>query len=218
MMVPVNVCFLIRYSVFYFKHRCYSACEALNGKIYTIGGIVSTSSNPHSWDVYDPQTSSWTSYEDPKNGFPPSQYSMVLDGKIYIHCGYTSISPSSIVHEPSTGKWEEVDNDMASGWHGPAVVIDGILYVLDQRSGIKVMMWDKTLREWFPVQRLSVHLTIPPCRLVAIGKKILVIGKGLSTVMFDVDNASRMDRVLVCSSAPRLSSDEKVISCKPLAV
>ncbi|PIN22846.1 hypothetical protein CDL12_04442 [Handroanthus impetiginosus] len=199
--------------------RCFFAYEALDGKIYAIGGLGSKSSNPHSWDIYDSHTDRWSSHVDP-NVIPDIEDSMVFDQKIYIRCGISAISSHTyaVVYKPSSGNWEHADADMACGWRGPAVVIDGILYVLDQTSGVKLMMWQKDAREWIALRRLSTHLLRPPCRLVAIGKKIFVIGKGLSTVMFDVENAGCVDGVLVSSSVLNLTSDDEVISCKSLAI
>ncbi|KAG8391824.1 hypothetical protein BUALT_Bualt01G0227200 [Buddleja alternifolia] len=199
--------------------RCYFAYETFDGKIYAIGGLGSKSSYPHSWDVYDPETNSWKSHVDPKI-IPDIEDSMVLDGKIYIRCGTSTVSSHvyAVVYEPSSATWQHADADMARGWRGPAIVIDEVLYVLDQSSGVRLMMWQKDVREWVAVRRLSMHLTRPPCRLVAIGKKIFVIGKGLSTVMFDVENAGCVDGVLVSSSIVKLTCDDEVISCKSLAI
>ncbi|KAL0379525.1 UNVERIFIED_CONTAM: F-box/kelch-repeat protein SKIP4 [Sesamum angustifolium] len=122
--------------------------------------------------------------------------SVVLEGN-YIRCGISAVSSYvyAVVYEPSSGTWQHADTDMACGWRGPAVVIDGVLYVLDQTSGVRLMMWQNEAREWMAIRRLSTHLIIPPCRLVAIGKKIFVVGKGLSTVMFDVESAGCVDGV-----------------------
>ncbi|KAL2233895.1 F-box/kelch-repeat protein SKIP4 [Sesamum indicum] len=198
--------------------RCFFAYEALDGKIYAIGGLGSTLSDPHSWDIYDSHTNCWSSHVDP-NVIPDIEDSIVLDGKIYIRCGISAVSSHvyAVVYEPSSGTWQHADTDVACGWRGPAVVIDGVLYVLDQTSGVRLMMWQKEAREWMAIRRLSTHLIIPPCRLVAIGKKIFVVGKGLSTVMFDVESAGCVDGVLVSSSL-KLTSDDEVISCKTLAV
>ncbi|KAL3829658.1 hypothetical protein ACJIZ3_018460 [Penstemon smallii] len=199
--------------------RCYFSSEALNGKIYAIGGLGSKSSNPHSWDIYDPPTNSWTSHEDP-NVIPDIEDSVVYDGKIYIRYGssYVSSHVHAVVYEPSSGTWEHADSDMVRGWRGPAVVIDGVFYVLDQTSGVRLMMWEKNSREWMVVRRLSTHFTRPPCRLMAIGKKVFVIGKGLSTLVFDIENAGHKDGVLVSSSVSKMTSDDEVVSCKSLAI
>ncbi|MCL7039187.1 hypothetical protein MKW94_012117 [Papaver nudicaule] len=200
--------------------RCYFACEALNEKLYAIGGVGSNLSDPHSWDMYDPSTNSWTSHSDP-NIVPDVEESFVLDGKIYIRCGVSSTMPSNVyavVYRPSSGTWEHADKDLVSGWSGPAIVVEGNLYVLDQTSGTRLMMWEKKSREWIAVGRLSPLLTRPPCRLASIGKSIFVIGKGLSTVAFDVSRAGNVGGLMVSSSIPRLAGDNDVISCKVLSI
>ncbi|KAI3934797.1 hypothetical protein MKW98_026205 [Papaver atlanticum] len=200
--------------------RCYFACEALNEKLYAIGGVGSNLSDPHSWDMYNPSTNSWTSHLDP-NIVPDIEESFVLDGKIYIRCGVSSTMPSNVyavVYKPSSGTWEHADKDLVSGWSGPAIVVEGNLYVLDQSSGTRLMMWEKKSREWIAVGRLSPLLTRPPCRLAAIGKSISVIGKGLSTVMFDVSRAGNVGGLMVSSSIPRLAGDDDVICCKVLSI
>lgn len=192
----------------------------MDEKIYAIGGLGSNSSDPHSWDTYDPSTNIWKSLKD-SNIVPEIEDSVVMDGKIYIRCGTSPVTSHvyAVVYEPSSGTWQHADADLVSGWRGPAVVVDGVLYVLDQSSGTRLMMWQKERRQWMPVGKLSPLLTIPPCQLVAVGKSIFVVGKGLSTVIIDVRDVGNMGRVMVGSSIPKLiSSDDEVIGCKCLAV
>ncbi|KAF9617634.1 hypothetical protein IFM89_037697 [Coptis chinensis] len=199
---------------------CYFACEALNEKIYAIGGVGSNSSDPLSWDTYDPRTNSWTSYSD-LNVVPDIEESVVMDGKIYIRCGASSTIPPhvySVVYEPSNGTWQHADNDMVSGWRGPSIVVNDVLYVLDETSGTRLMMWQKESKDWVALGRLSPLLTRPPCRLAVVGNCIIVIGKGLSTVVIDVGEARNMGGVVVSSSIPKLASDDDVISCKTMSL
>ncbi|WCJ22800.1 F-box/kelch-repeat protein SKIP4 [Euphorbia peplus] len=199
--------------------RCYFACQALDGKIYAIGGLGSKSCDPHSWDTFDPQKNMWQLHSD-SNVIYDIEDSIVLDGKIYIRCGASIVSSHvyAVLYDPLNGTWQHADADMVSGWHGPAVVVDGILYVLDQSSGTRLMMWRKHERDWVAVGRLSPLLTRPPCRLVAIGKRIFIIGKGLSTVVFDIEKSKNVEGVMISSSIPGLNSDDDVISCRSLAL
>ncbi|GAV92038.1 LOW QUALITY PROTEIN: F-box domain-containing protein/Kelch_1 domain-containing protein, partial [Cephalotus follicularis] len=201
--------------------RCYFACEVLDEKIHAIGGLGSKSSTPHSWD-YDPYTNSWKCDFDP-NIIPEIEDSVVMDGKILIRTNITPVTSraSAVFYEPSSGMWQRIDIDMAVGWQGPAVNVDGTFYVLDQYSKTRLMMWQKEIREWVPVGRLSSLVTRPPCRLVAIGKNIFVTGKGRRTVVIDVGNAGNMEGVMVSTSIPNLTSDDEddnVMSCKCLAI
>ncbi|XP_031283898.1 F-box/kelch-repeat protein SKIP4 [Pistacia vera] len=199
--------------------RCYFACEVLDEKIYSIGGLGSKSSDTHSWEVYDPCTDNWKLHTNP-NVVPEIEDSFVMDGKIYIRCG-TSVVTSEVyalVYEPSSCTWKHADADMASGWQGPAVVVDETLYVLDQSSGTRLMTWHKESREWAPVGRLSALLTRPPCQLVAIGKNIFAVGKGCSTVVIDVGNAGNVGGVMVSTSIPKVNDTDDVIRLKCLAI
>ncbi|KAI3908230.1 hypothetical protein MKW98_029531 [Papaver atlanticum] len=157
---------------------CVFACEALNEKLYAIGGVGSNLSDPHSWDMYDPATNN----------------SFVLDGKICIRCGVSSTMPSNVyvVH---------ANKDLVS-----AIVVEGNMYVLDQSSGTRLMMWVKRVEMWIAVGRLSPLLTRPPCRL------------GPSTVSFDVSRAGNVEGLMVSSSIPRLAGDDDVICCIVLSI
>lgn len=199
--------------------RCYCVSEVLDEKIYAIGGIGPNSNNLPSWETYNTETTSWTLHENP-NIFPDIEDSVVLGGKIYIRWGSSPLSSlvSAFVYEPSSNTWQLAASELVSGWYGPAVVVDGTLYVLDQSSGTRLMMWQKDIREWVAVGRLSSLLTKPPCRLVAVGNNIFIIGKGLSTVVFNVENARNMDGVLVSTSIPKSISDDDVISCKAITI
>ncbi|KAJ1403541.1 Kelch-type beta propeller [Sesbania bispinosa] len=199
--------------------RCYFACEVLDEKLYAIGGIGSNPSDPHSWDTFDPCTNGWTAHRDP-NIVPEIEDSVVMDGKIYIRSVKSPVTHHvyAVVYEPSSGTWQHADADMVSGWRGPAVVVDGTLFVLDQSSGTRLMMWHKERHEWMPVGKLSPLLTRPPCQLVAVGKSIFVVGKGLSTVVVDVGDLGNVGRMIMGSSIPKLISDCNVISCKCLAI
>lgn len=202
-----------------FSSRCYCVSEVLDEKIYAIGGIGPNSNNLPSWETYNTEIRSWTLHENP-NIFPDIEDSIVLGGKIYIRGGSSpqSSSVSAFVYEPSSSTWQPAASELVSGWYGPAVVVDGTLYVLDQSSGTRLMMWQKDIREWVAVGRLSPLLTKPPCRLVAVGNNIFIIGKGLSTVVFNVENARNMNGVLVSTSIPKSISDDDVISCKAITI
>ncbi|KAJ6400562.1 hypothetical protein OIU84_016084 [Salix udensis] len=170
-----------------------SACQVYDGKIYAIGGLASTRSDPYSWDIFDPRTNSWELHSNA--------------------CAVPEVEDSSFTNLQA-GTWQRADADMVSGWQGPAVVVDGTLYVLDQSSGTKLMMWQKDKREWVAVKRLSTLLTKPPCQLAAIGKKLFIVGKGLSTVVLDTSQTGSVEGAMVGTSIPGLITDDKVLNCK----
>lgn len=199
--------------------RCYFGCESMDGKIYAIGGYGLRTSDPHSWDTYNSSTNSWESHSDP-NIVLDIEDSMVMDGKIYIRSRTSTIPPHvcMAVYNPLSDKWKQIDADLASGWRGPIVAVDDTLYVLDQSLGTKLMTWNKNSREWGLTCRLSPLLPRPPCQMVAIGRKIFIIGKGLSTVVLDIDNVGNADGMIASTSIPVFSSDDDVISCKCVSI
>lgn len=212
--------------------RCFFASEVLDEKIYAIGGLGSNSSETHSWNTFDPHTNTWKSHFDPNVvldiedtiiGSPSPRDNLrrfVKDGKIYIKCGTSLVSSHvyAVVYEPSSGGWHHADVDMMSGWRGPAVVVDGTLYVLEQHPGTKLMTWDEDQKSWLAVGRLASQLLSPPCHLVAIGKGIFVIGRGLWTVMLDVGVKKKLGGVMVSSPVAKSRHDVDVISCKCVSI
>ncbi|XP_073357729.1 F-box/kelch-repeat protein SKIP4-like [Aegilops tauschii subsp. strangulata] len=86
-------------------------------------------------------------------------------------------------------------------------------------SLLTLLMWLNETKEWVMVGRLSDKLTRPPCELVAIGRKIYVIGKGLSTVTIDMDTAARVDVFLVTSlTGPRMEHDFSPEKCSVITI
>ncbi|EOA24280.1 hypothetical protein CARUB_v10017520mg [Capsella rubella] len=196
--------------------RCYFACETVDGKIMAIGGLGLNPKAKRTWDIYDPLTRTCNSFSD-ANIVPEIEDSFVMDGRIYVRGG----GSSAAVYNASSGIWEHMEDDMASGWRGPAVVVADELYVLDQTFGTKLTMWCKDKRMWISIGKLSQLVMKQPCRLVSIGNSVFVIGKDCSTVVIDVENVRKttMNGVMVCSSIPKTWEDEiDVISCKSVAI
>ncbi|XP_010523741.1 PREDICTED: F-box/kelch-repeat protein SKIP4 [Tarenaya hassleriana] len=199
--------------------RCYFTCETLDGKMYAIGGVGLEPSIPQTWDVYEDSTKAWESFSD-TNIVPGIDDSFVMDGRIYVHGGgYSKTSNvQAAVYEPSTGTWKQVDDEMASGFRGPAVVVGDDLYVLDQSFGTTLTMWCKETRKWVRLGRLA---TRQPCRLVAVGNRVFVIGRDCYTVVVDVEVARKTAvGLMVCSSIPKAPTDDifVVIGCRSVAI
>ncbi|KAJ0255621.1 F-box/kelch-repeat protein SKIP4 [Hirschfeldia incana] len=198
--------------------RCFFACETLDGKVMAIGGLGVNSRASQTWDIYDPVTRSCVSCSD-ESIVPEIEDSFVMDGKVYVRGGAGS---SAAVYDGSTKVWERVDDDMASGWLGPAVVVGGDdLYVLDQSFGATLTMWCKETRVWIRIGKLSQLVMTQQCRLVCVGSSIFVIGKDCSTVVIDVENVRKktVNGVMVCSSLPKTWDDHiYVITCKSIAI
>lgn len=162
--------------------RCFFVTSALNDKIYVTGGLGLTDKSPNSWDIYDKSTNSWFPHKNPMLT-PDIVKFIALDGElITIHKAAWNRMYFAGIYDPINQTWRGTENEIALCWSGPTVVLDGTLYMLDQSLGTKLMMWRKETKEWVMLGRLSDKLTRPPCELVAIGRKIYVIGRGLSTV------------------------------------
>ncbi|XP_054783834.1 F-box/kelch-repeat protein SKIP4 isoform X2 [Prosopis cineraria] len=205
--------------------------EVLGKKLFLLGGCGWSEGATNEVYAFDACLNSWIEAA-PLSTARCYFACEVLDEKIYAigGLGSNSSDPHSWdTYDPCINSWkshkdsnivpEIEDSVVMDGWRGPAVVVDGVLYVLDQSSGTRLMMWQKEKRLWMPVGKLSPLLTRPPCQLVAVGKSIFVVGKGLSTVVVDVRDVGNMGKVMVGSSIPKLiSSDDDVISCKCLAI
>lgn len=182
-----------------------------------IGGLGVNSKASQTWDIYDPSTKACISCSD-ANIVRDIEDSFVMDGKVYVRSGAES---SAAVYNGSSGVWERVDDDMSSGWLGPAVVVGDDLYVLDQSFGATLTMWCKETRMWIRIGKLSQLVITQQCRLVCVGSSIFVIGKDCSTVVIDVENVRKtmMNGVMVCSSIPKTWDDNiDVISCNSIAI
>ncbi|KAE8776537.1 F-box/kelch-repeat protein SKIP4 [Hordeum vulgare] len=129
--------------------RCYFVSASLNEKIYVTGEFGLIDKSPNSWDIYNKATDSWCSHKNPM------------------------LTPDIVKFT-----WWGKENEIALCWSGPTVVVDGTLYMLDQSLGTNLMMWINETKEWVMVCRLSDKLTRPPCELVAICRKIYVVGQG----------------------------------------
>uniref|UniRef100_A0A0D6R728 F-box domain-containing protein n=1 Tax=Araucaria cunninghamii TaxID=56994 RepID=A0A0D6R728_ARACU len=201
--------------------RCHFVTEACNGRLYAIGGMGSTTGVLTSWETYDSETNKWASHEDP-NVLPDIGESLTFDDRIYIRHISTSMMylPNfAAAYDTSKDAWSIVDDEMTMNWYGPALVVGGNVYMVDQTSGIKLMMLDKVNRCWVFVGRLSPHLIRTPCRITAIGNMLYVIGRGLQTVMIDMEKMGKARGMLVTSSIAELHSlDDVVISCKTLSI
>ncbi|KAJ0963790.1 hypothetical protein J5N97_028912 [Dioscorea zingiberensis] len=196
--------------------RCYFLSASLGKKLYVVGGKEESLADQDSWDIYDSHSNSWSSN---KFSMPADDIAEIipLDDKIYtIHKVWNF--PYAGIYDPLRSRWNKTNNDFAS-YCGPTIVIDDNLYMLDESSGTRLMIWRKSCEEWVPLGRLSHQLTQPPCQLVAIGRKIFVVGQGLHTVVIDVDIAAKVEGMLVSSSFfSKSNSNLSLISCKAISI
>ncbi|XP_047080836.1 F-box/kelch-repeat protein SKIP4-like [Lolium rigidum] len=200
--------------------RCYFVSAALKDKLYVTGGLGLTDKSPNSWDIYDKATESWFAHKNPMLT-PDIVKFVALGGELVtIHKAAWNKMYFAGIYNPVDQTWRGTANEIALCWSGPTVVLDdGTLYMLDQSLGTKLMMWLNETKEWVMLGRLSDKLTRPPCDLVAIGRKIYVIGRGLSTVTVDVDTAARVDGFLVSTSTgPLMEHDFPPERCRVITI
>ena len=117
--------------------------SAVNGKIYSIGGLHTEINLWGSVTVeeYDPVTDTWTSKTDnPSRGW--GQHSGVLDGKIYVTGGISARSPTRAgeptatldVYDPISDSWDTSMAPMLTARYSHATgVVNGRIYAFCQR-------------------------------------------------------------------------------------
>ncbi|WVZ82834.1 hypothetical protein U9M48_030048 [Paspalum notatum var. saurae] len=199
--------------------RCFFVSQSLNEKLYITGGLGLTDKSPNSWDIYDSATNSWCAHKNPMLT-PDIVKFIALDGELVtIHKAAWNRMYFAGIYDPLDCTWRGTENEIALCFSSPTVVVDGTLYMLEQTMGTKLMMWQKSTKEWVTLGRLSDKVTRPPCELVAIGRKIYVIGRGLSIVTIDVDTAARVDGFLVTTSVgPLVEEDVSPERCRVIAI
>eukprot|EP00252_Welwitschia_mirabilis_P001305 TRINITY_DN11191_c0_g2_i1.p1 TRINITY_DN11191_c0_g2~~TRINITY_DN11191_c0_g2_i1.p1 ORF type:complete len:255 (+),score=47.36 TRINITY_DN11191_c0_g2_i1:30-767(+) len=201
------------------KARCHFACASYNGHLYAIGGLGENGSLT-SCETYDPEANKWTCNEDP-NIIPDIGEALAFDSRIYIRHISTHLIPDPYAaqYDLKDDKWSIVDNEMAINWLGPAILVGNDVYMLDQTAGgIKLMKLDKENNSWMFLGRLHPSFIRMPCRLAAIGNVLYVIGRGLQTLVVDMDNIRLEPPVIVTSKIEGLGSPDAVtISCRSIA-
>nr|AGT15881.1 F-box/kelch-repeat protein [Saccharum hybrid cultivar R570]AGT16041.1 SKP1 interacting partner [Saccharum hybrid cultivar R570] len=188
--------------------RCYFVSASLNEKLYITGGYGLTDKSPNSWDIYDPATDSWCAHKNPMLTPDIVKFVALDEELVTIHRAAWNRMYFAGIYDPLDRTWRGTENEIALCCSSPTVVVDGTLYMLEQSMGTKLMRWQKDTKEWATLGRLSDKVTRPPCALVAIGRKIHVIGRGLSIVTVDVDTAARVDGFLVTTSVGPLVEED----------
>ncbi|CAA6669113.1 unnamed protein product [Spirodela intermedia] len=187
--------------------RCYFLSAVLGNKLYVANGAGMSSTPWQTWEMYDSHSDFWTKSQD---RLPTDIQKLIpMNGKVHT------------IHELSLNVFHRGMLGHHSVMMGmvPTVLVGRDLYMLDQSSGAKLMLWQQGTQEWTTVGRLSPWLVKPPCQLTAYGRTIVIVGKGLSTTAIDVDRAARVQGMTVSSySLPELDPNLSVISCKTITL
>ncbi|KAL6629300.1 hypothetical protein ACP70R_029065 [Stipagrostis hirtigluma subsp. patula] len=199
--------------------RCYFVSASLNDRLYVTGGLGLTDKSPNSWDIYDPVSNSWSAHKNPMLTPDIVKFVALDEELVTIHKAAWNRMYFAGIYDPLDRTWRGTENEIALCCSNPTVVVDGALYMLEQTIGTKLMKWQQDTKEWVTLGRLSDKVTRPPCELVAIGRKIYVIGRGLSIVTIDIDIAARVDGFLVTSSSgPLVEQDLSPEKCRVIPI
>ncbi|KAL2612714.1 hypothetical protein R1flu_024406 [Riccia fluitans] len=201
--------------------RHYFASAVFDGKLYAVGGMGSTFDSLHSYEVYDPKAESWSTFSD-ANIVSDLGEALILNGMLYTRHVCPNLLPRSYasVYDPAKCTWEFVDSDFTRSWCGPTAVTDaGDVYMLDQTFGLKIMTLKHGTVEWKPVGRLSPRSIQPPCKMAIVNNDLYIVGRGLRTIVYNLDRGDDGRGMLVTSSIRPLDSSENVVvSCNVIEI
>ncbi len=168
--------------------RLYHRTEALDGKIYAIGGYDSNGKTS-SVEVFDTSTPEavWTVHPQTMDKARGFHGTAVLDGKIYVFGGATDESYTDSMQVFDGASWT-AGPDMTTGRSQPATaVLDGKIYAIGGSGSGNITLSsvdvfdpaEGTEGAWSPgTQMLTARRQ---CGAVAVGGKIYVIGDGASS-------------------------------------
>src|SRR5919198_1625612 len=111
--------------------------EALDGKVYVVGGTDRNGDLTDIVEVYDPQTDEWStaaSTPEPLDHTGLAAY----NGKLYLVGGFKdgrTPTDTLFIYDPKTDKWEEGSSMPTSRAGLSADFIDGILYAVGGSTG-----------------------------------------------------------------------------------
>ncbi|CAI5956735.1 unnamed protein product [Closterium sp. NIES-65] len=169
-------------------------------RLVVAGGMgASNTSLLTSVEIYHPQEDRWTSAA-PLPFECDLEDAAVLANRLllrHMRCVHSPPGPDAVAFSLSSNSWSPLSGNLPSAWHGPSTVLDSRMYMLDQIGGIRLAVYDDVAQMWRPIGRLSPALLTPPCRILGFRGRLYVIGRGLSMVVVEVEEALRCDGVLL---------------------
>ncbi|CAI5534761.1 unnamed protein product [Closterium sp. Naga37s-1] len=186
-------------------------------RLVVAGGMgASNTSLLTSVEVYHPQEDRWTSAA-PLPFECDLEDAAVLANRLllrHMRCVHSPPGPDAVAFSLSSNSWSPLSGNLPSAWHGPSTVLDGRMYMLDQIGGIRLAVYDDVAQMWRPIGRLSPALLTPPCRILGFRGRLYVIGRGLSMVVVEVEEALRCDGVLLTRRIDGVGCpSDVVVSC-----
>lgn len=168
----------------------------LSGKLYRIGGNLSSGTVVASAETYDPQTDEWSSIAD----LPVMLGHLAaatLDGKIYAIGGWSNGGVADAVHayDPATDEWTPVAPMNQSRAGHTAVTHNGKIYAIggiinNSQVFANVEVYDATADSWSYLKPLPEARGLHASALA--GGKLYVVG-GLDGSLRPTDSVFRYD-------------------------
>jgi len=170
--------------------RSFFASGLIDGRVYVAGGYSTDQFELNSAEVFDPVNGNWQPVAS--MGANMACYdSAVLNGRLYVTEGWMwpfLASPIGQVYDPRTDRWEEMAAGLREGWTGPSVVVGGHLFVVSEREGMRVKVYDAESDSWEATEGFCVPERIrKPVAVSTSGCKIYVVGRGLRVAVGHVE-------------------------------
>ncbi|KAJ6835808.1 F-box/kelch-repeat protein [Iris pallida] len=172
--------------------RSFFASGVIDGRVYVAGGYSADQFELSSAEVFDPVRGDWKPVAS--MGANMACYdSAVLGRKLYVTEGWMwpfLASPIGQVYDPKNDSWEPMAVGMREGWTGPSVVVGSRLFVVSEREGMRVKVYDADSDCWDIVGGSSVPERIrKPYAVSANGNRIYVVGRGLRVAVGHVQKS-----------------------------
>ncbi|ONK67305.1 uncharacterized protein A4U43_C06F18770 [Asparagus officinalis] len=181
--------------------RSFFGSGLIDGRVYVAGGYSTEQFELSSAEMFDPEKGKWESIAN--MGVNIVCYdSIVLDGRLYVTEGWMwpfLASPIGKVYDPKGDVWEDMAVGMSEGWTGPSAVVHGRMFVVSEREGMRVKVYDTETDTWDLVMGLRVPERIrKPFSLSASEGRMYVVGRGLHVAIgfiarLDFDGGSSDD-------------------------
>lgn len=166
--------------------RSFFASGLIDGKVYVAGGYSADQFELNLAEVFDPIKGTWKRVANMKAKMACYD-SCVLNGRLYVTEGWLwpfLASPLGQVYDPKTDIWEDMNVGMREGWTGPSVVIDEHVFIVAEREGMRIKVYDAKSDSWDAIEGLPVPERIrKPFNVSVSGEKIYVVGRGLHVVI-----------------------------------
>ena len=195
--------------------------EAIDGKIYAVGGCLPTNGPTFlsSAEVYDPSTNVWTALA-PMSTARRNFQTEVLDGKIYAIGGMGESGASAEVYDPSTNVWTTLAPMSTTRVGFKTAVFDGKIYAIGGDKLSSAEVYDPSTNVWttlapMPTDRCTFLTEVIEGKIYVIGG----CGSGTSLSSAEVYNpATNTWKTLAPMSAPRYNFQTEVINGKIYAI